>query len=123
MEQLRKIALELLEAYAEAADDCIYERSGNIDADRAELAREVKGTRLEIESLRSLDDIFAEYPYVRVEWDARLSEYKAVVGPDHDLTPGGFFAYGYADTPAKAIRSAADEAQQIKHVDEGVTHE
>ncbi|MGP0579184.1 hypothetical protein ACTP13_19555 [Paenibacillus peoriae] len=122
MEQLRKIALELLGAYAEAAGDCLLERSGNIDADRAELEREVKGTRLEIESLRSLDDIFAEYPYVRVEWDVNHNEYKAVVGPAHSIISGGFFAYGYAGTSAQAIRSAADEAQQIKHVDEGVTH-
>ncbi|MMZ45480.1 hypothetical protein D1872_70780 [compost metagenome] len=110
MEELRKIALELLEAYAEAADDCLLERSGNIDADRAELEREVQGIRLEIESLRSLDDIFAEYPYVRVGVDVDQREYKAVVGPAHSIISGGFFAYGYADTPAQAIRNAADEA-------------
>ncbi|WP_348623019.1 hypothetical protein ABFT51_17570 [Paenibacillus peoriae] len=123
MEQLRKIALELLEAYAEAADDCLLERSGNIDADRAELEREVTETRVEIESLRSLDDIFAEYPYVRVGVDADQREYKAVVGPAHNLTSGGFFAYGYADTPAQAIRNAAVEAQQIEQVNEDVPNE
>ncbi|MCU6709340.1 hypothetical protein M6D81_11540 [Paenibacillus sp. J5C_2022] len=49
MEELRKIALELLEHYASDGESLIYEFSGRIDEDLAELAVEVAEYRRRID--------------------------------------------------------------------------
>lgn len=59
-----------------------------------------------------LDEIFARYPRVTVQWDADWNEYKAVVGDGMHGKFGSYSVYGYADTPAEAIRLADARARQ-----------
>lgn len=63
-----------------------------------------------------LDEIFARYPNVRVYWDAKWNEYVASVGDGTRGKFGSFTSFGYADTPAEAIRRADARARNQTEV-------
>ncbi len=60
-----------------------------------------------------LDEIFARYPQVTVKWDADWNEFKASVGDGVRGQFGSFTSFGYADTPAEALRLADERARNI----------